>query len=280
MNFKTILVPIDFSANSNNALRYAMQFAHYTKSKIVVFHSNYIPYAFPSPELKKIHEQSEGRKQLMLEYSVDNICKKFKIKKPTNITYLIRRETAVIKNILSAAEDSKAGLIVMGTHGASNIKKVLMGSNTSGVIEKSSIPVLAIPNRHRFKKIETIVYASDLTDLTNEIKKLIPIAKSFESNIEILYLDYWKKGIDALKTKKINDVLERNTFKEIKFVHKKATLKKSMAEYLADYTKKRKSAILVMYPEHQNFFEKLLLGSITEKLSFNLKNPLLSIRKE
>jgi nucleotide-binding universal stress UspA family protein len=279
MNFKNLLVPVDFSANSSNALRYAIQFAQYTGSKIIVFHSNYIPSVFPSSDLKAIHEQSEGRRLMMLEYTVDKVCKKFKLVKPVNITYLIKRETNVVKNILAAADEAKAGLIIMGTHGASGIKKAVMGSNTSAIIEKSDIPVLAIPTRHRFKKIQTVVYASDLENLSAEVKQLAPIAKSFESDIEILYLDYWKKGIDARKTKKINDVLESTTFKNIKFVHKKVSLKKSMAEYLADYTKRKKSSILVMFPQEQSLFEKLLLGSITKKLSFNLKNPLLSIRK-
>ncbi len=280
MGSKTILVPIDFSTNANNALRYAIKFAEITKSKIVVFHSNYIPSMFPTKQLKQIHEQSEGRKQLMLEYNVNSLCKKYKLKKPTTISYLVKRETHVINNILSAVETSKAGLLIMGTHGATGFKKATFGSNTSGVIAKSQVPVLAIPKGYKFKKIETIVYASDLKNLSRELKMLVPIAEPFGAIIEILYLDYWEKGIDEKTQNEIDTILKKHPYKKIQFVHKKVSIEKSMAEYLKKYSKRSGSSVLAMFPENQNFFESLFFSSITEKLSFNLKRPLLSIRKE
>jgi nucleotide-binding universal stress UspA family protein len=280
MSIKTILVPVDFSSGSNNALRYALQFAALTKSKIVVFHSNYLPTLFPSTELKKIYEQSEGRKQLMLEYVVDKLCKKYKLKKPDNINYMVMRETKVVDNILSAAETCKADLIVMGTHGATGFKKILFGSNTAGVVSKSSIPVLAIPQRHKFKKIESIVYASDLKNMGHELKALLPIAEPFDATIEILYLDYWDKGIDDKQQMEIDKALKRNSYKKIELVHKKVSIHKTMIDYLNRYSQKSHASILVMFPETQNFFEKLFFSSVTKQLSFNLKKPLLSIKKE
>jgi nucleotide-binding universal stress UspA family protein len=280
MSIKTILVPVDFSSGSNNALRYALQFAITTKSKIVVFHSNYLPSMFPSAELKKIHERSEGRKQVMLEYVVDKLCKKYKFKKPANISYLVKRETNVINNVLSAAETAKADLIVMGTHGATGFKKILFGSNTAGVISKSTIPVLAIPQRHKLKKVESIVYASDLKNLTNELKALLPIVSPFDATIEILYLDYWKKGIDDKQQMEIDKAMKKTPYKKIELVHKNVSIHKTMIDYLNKYSKRSHASMLVMFPETQNFFEKLFFSSITKQLSFNLKRPLLSIRKE
>jgi len=280
MDLKTILVPVDFSANATNALRYAIQFAQVTKSKLVVFHSNYLPYTFPSPKIKKIHEQSEGRKQLMLEYIVTTTCKKYKLKKPADVVYLVERETSIIDNILAAAETTQSGLIIMGTHGATGFKKVMFGSNTSAVIEKSEVPVFAIPPRHKFKKIGTIVYASDLKNIANELKTLIPIARPFDATVEILYLDYWNKGVDEKTFKQLNDTINKSQYKKIKFIQKEVKIKRTMEEHLKRYVKKRKNSILTMFPENQNFFEKLFFSSVTKDLSFNLNKPLLSIRKD
>jgi nucleotide-binding universal stress UspA family protein len=280
MSIKTILVPVDFSAGSNNSLRYALQFAAITKSKIILFHSNYLPTVFPSAELKKIHERSEGRKQLMLEYVVDKLCKKYKLKKPLNLGYLVTRETKVVTNILSATETTKADLIIMGTHGATGFKKILFGSNTAGVISKSPIPVLAIPQRYKFKKVESIVYASDLKNLVHELKTMLPFAQPFDATIEILYLDYWNKGIDDKQQMEIDKALRKNSYKKTDLVHKKVSIHKTMIDYLNRYSKHSKVSMLVMFPESQNFFEKLFFSSVTKQLSFNFKKPLLSIRKE
>lgn len=280
VNLKTILVPIDFSSNANNALRYAMKFAEATKSKLVIFHSNYIPSMFPSAEIKKIHEQSEGRKQMMLEYTVASICKKYKIKKPATISYVVKRETDVVNNILSAADACKAGLIIMGTHGATGLKKILMGSNASGVIEKSTIPVLAIPSRHKFKKIETVIYACDFKNISAEIKSLTPIAQVFDADIEILHLDYWNKGLDEKSLKILHEAINKSSYKKIKYVEKKAKINKTLQEHIESYTKKRKNSMLAMFPENLSFFEKIFFSSITKKISYNFRKPLLSIKKE
>ena len=64
-------------------------------------------------------------------------------------------------------------LIVMGTKGASGLKKALVGSNTVNVISNIRIPVLVIPEVARFENFINqgkgrIVLATDLDSLENE----------------------------------------------------------------------------------------------------------------
>src|SRR5450432_1125781 len=64
-------------------------------------------------------------------------------------------------------------LIVMGTKGASGLKKLLMGSNTVNVIANIKLPVLVIPEVARFdhflnKGRNRIVLATDLEELQHE----------------------------------------------------------------------------------------------------------------
>ena len=63
-------------------------------------------------------------------------------------------------------------LIVMGTKGASGLKKILIGSNTVNVIANTNLPVLVIPEVARFgnflkKGKSRIVFATDLVLLEN-----------------------------------------------------------------------------------------------------------------
>ena len=64
-------------------------------------------------------------------------------------------------------------LIVMGTKGASGLKKILIGSNTVNVIANTKVPVLVIPEVARFENFlkkgkNRIVLATDLDLLENE----------------------------------------------------------------------------------------------------------------
>jgi hypothetical protein len=64
-------------------------------------------------------------------------------------------------------------IIVMGTKGASGLKKMLIGSNTVNVISKIKVPVLVIPEVARFENFlkkgkDRIVLATDLDELENQ----------------------------------------------------------------------------------------------------------------
>ena len=270
---KTILVPTDFSNNANNALKYANDFATATANKIVLLHAytplvgkyNIIPGIVA--EDIAIEKKGNGKKleKVRNKYLSVPCIELVKIGDP-------------IDEIIETAQNTKSQLIIMGTHGASGLKRILFGSNTSAVISKSTIPVLAIPQRYSFKKINTIVYASDLNNTINELKHIIPIAKQLDATIEILNLDYmYNKNGDkkSLIEKKIKSL----SYKKIKLIEQKATIEQTMIEQIKKYLVKRKPQILVMFPEDKAWFDKLFIGSKTEELANQLKLPLLSIRK-
>lgn len=270
---KAILVPTDFSTNANNALKYANAFAQAAKNKLVLLNVykpivgkyNIIPgiIAEETATAKK-----ESKKKLM------SLCNKY-VK--TSCTELVEVGDPT-DEIMEAAQKNKSSLIIMGTHGATGLNRILFGSNTSAVISKSNIPVLAIPQRYRFRKIKTIVYASDLKNAVNELKHLISIAKPLNATIEILNLDYgW--GSNAEKKKLLERKIKSLSYKKIKLVEQKANIEQTMSEQIKKYLKKRKSEIFAMFPEEKSWFDKIFISSKTEELAYQLKVPLLSIRK-
>jgi len=270
---KTILVPTDFSNNANNALKYANDFAQLVNNKIILLHA-YIPLVGKYNIIPGLISED-----IAIE---NNKCKK-KLEKLRS-KYLKAKNTGSVKigdpidEIIDTANKNKSQLIIMGTHGSSGLKRVFFGSNTSDVISKSTIPVLAIPQRYRFKKIKTIVYASDLKNTINELKHIIPIAKQLDATIEILNLNY-----SYNKNENKNSILEKKikslSFKKIILVEQKASIEKTMNEQIKNYLAKRKPEILVMFPENKAWFDKLFISSKTEELANQLKLPLLSIRK-
>jgi hypothetical protein len=84
---------------------------------------------------------------------------------------VIARGTLVpgLKKIIKSHE---ASLIVMGTKGASGLKRILIGSNTVNVMAKVKVPVLVIPEVARFENFlkkgkNRVVLATDLDELKN-----------------------------------------------------------------------------------------------------------------
>lgn len=270
---KTILVPTDFSNNANNALRYAGAFAQAMQSELKILHVsinvigryNRVSDLF----LEEIADlKKKSKKQL------EKLCDKY-AKTPCSI--LVETGNPVNK-IIETSKKSRADIIIMGTHGASGLNRILFGSNASETISKSEIPVLAIPQRYRFKKIDTIVYASDLKNPVNELKLLIPIAKNLDATIEILNINYgWEQ--DNIKRKELERKIKLLNYKKIKLIEQKASVENTLPEHINKYLKKRKPEILAMFPEKKSWFDKVFNLSNTEGFSYNLKIPLLSIRK-
>lgn len=63
-------------------------------------------------------------------------------------THLAKGETA--STILNYAENWNADLIVMGTHSHSTLEKLLIGTETSKVIENTDIPVFLVPIKKEY----------------------------------------------------------------------------------------------------------------------------------
>lgn len=271
---KTILVPTDFSNNANNALKYANDFAKAMNNKILLLHS-YLPLVGKYNMISGMVAEDIAIQKKSSEKKLEKVSSKY-VKVPSS--HLVKIGDP-IDEIIDTAEKSKSQLLIMGTHGASGLKRILFGSNTSEVISKSNVPVLAVPQRYRFKKIDTIVYATDLNNTINELKHIIPIAKQLSATIEVLNVNYgYNKNDDTkpLLEKKIKTL----SYKKIKMVEQKATIEQTMIEQIKKYLVKRKPQLIVMFPEDKAWFDKLFISSKTEELANQIKLPLLSIRKK
>ena len=270
---KKIIAPTDFSNNANNALRYASAFAQETAGKLILLNV-YTPSVGRYNMIRGIIAEETALAQNQSKKQLKKLCNKY-VKVPCNTLVKVG---SPVNEILNSSKDSKADIIIMGTHGETGLKRILFGSNTADVISKSQIPVLAVPPRYRFKKIKTIVYASDLKNSINELKLIVPIAKQLNATIEILNLDYgWDNNAD--KKKLLERKIKSLSYKKIKLVEQKASIEKTMLEQIKKYLQKSKPEILVMFPEDKAWFDKIFISSKTEELAYLLNLPLLSIRK-
>jgi hypothetical protein len=95
-----------------------------------------------------------------------------------------------VDEILLYSSENKADLIIMGTLGANKLSKMIFGSNTESIIEKSECPVLAVPSGCTYRPPKRILFATNFSfkDLEG-VKKLALIAKAFESEIILGHVD-------------------------------------------------------------------------------------------
>jgi nucleotide-binding universal stress UspA family protein len=273
-----ILVPTDYSQEAKNATLYAFQFAQHTGSSILLYHAmpSVIPISdIPYENYYLDEKQEEGL--LLSSYNkllIENNLNPDLVK----VTPIVDQQNLVHVGISFCAKNNQCDMVIMGTHGASGIKKMFLGSNTSQYIANASLPVIAVPATYRFEPIYHLVYASDLHDLTEELGVLTPFAEVFHAALEILYFDYAGPESEQLMID-AKTLLATQPYKNVKLSIKRGTIHLSVAENLKNQIESASTQLLVMVSGEHSWFDNLMIGSNAQQMVLAPKIPLLVLRK-
>lgn len=192
---KKILIPIDFSEHSEYALKVAATLAKKNNASLVVLHMMGLSEAV----LTKV----ESEKMFEAIYYMKLAEKRFSDFLDKDYLEGITVETTVqnykeFHEINSVAEDFKADLIVMGSHGSSGLKEVFVGSNTEKVVRTSNVPVLVVKNEMDDFKMEKVVFACDFnTDFIKPFKEAYTFFKSVGATFQVVFVNLPEKFMSS-----------------------------------------------------------------------------------
>ncbi len=150
ISLKRILVPIDFSQPSKNALRYATSFAKHFRAELLLV---YVvePAVYPGdlsfgqigiPHIEK-EMRERGKKELerlVKEHVAGQVASRAKIR--TGKPFL---------EIIGMAKEEDVDLIIIATHGHTGVEHIIFGSTAEKVVRKAPCPVLVVRSEeHEF----------------------------------------------------------------------------------------------------------------------------------
>lgn len=139
--FTHILVATDFSEASRCALDLARRLARESGAALTIAHTCEMPafgdLAVPADLLTPVVENARSRAEELVG-AIRDECPRVKA---------VVRVGAPWEQILAAAEEVRADLIVMGTHGRRGLAHALIGSVAERVIRLARIPVLTVASR-------------------------------------------------------------------------------------------------------------------------------------
>lgn len=143
--FKHILIPVDGSATASMAVDKAIGLARAFKSEVTAI---YVidPYPFAGIGTDAVFGQQQylAAAQAESTQAVDAVKRAFE-QAGLKANALVIEGHAIYQNILEAAEQAGADLIVMGSHGRrSGLEKLVLGSVTQRVVSHAHIPVLVV----------------------------------------------------------------------------------------------------------------------------------------
>lgn len=182
---KRILVPIDFSEYSVDALKVAAKVAKKNNFEIILLHILEMPHLSNDP-----FGNSNSIPEIIFfkNKAIDKLEELMDSEFLEGIEVLESIElNKVDLGVIDAAAKNHVDLIIMGSHGTSGFKELLVGSNTEKIVRHSKIPVLVIKKEEAEFKPNHIVFASDFSEETKEpFAKMLEFSKIFGSKLSLV----------------------------------------------------------------------------------------------
>lgn len=262
MYIKKILLPLNYSSCSLNALNYAASIANKFEAKLLIVHSlddeTSDVKERKSEQIKKINDIINNNPQLV------NI-----------MTDIVVTEKAKKEAILWANDTFDIDLVIMGTDGIKSPYDELAGTFTYQIVSDSDRPVLTIPPDFEYKDLNKIGFGVDfkLIDHTSALDIILEFAYAYNSELEMFHIEKYteeKELLEVYESAKLNDYFDGVN-------HNFITVKNnSLWEGLERYLEQSKPDLLVVMPRKYSFFEWLSHKSLSREVVQHIKLPVLT----
>lgn len=276
MNLRHILCPVDFSDLSALALRYAALIARCGNARLTVAYANSFsppPYFTESrmAELERQFRESMREAEAALR---DFVKRELGPEAAAAAGFRVT-EAAPADAIWRIARESKADLIVMGTHGRSGVSRLMLGSVAERVLRESAIPVLTVrgdtgaelaPPRNILCPVNNTPAARKAIEAAAEL------ARCFDGNVVALHVkdDDPAREIGDLCAWLPEKARPNCTLREL-------TGGADAATEIVSLARETPCDLLVIGSQHRRFFDSTVLGSTTARVVRHAPCPVLTV---
>jgi nucleotide-binding universal stress UspA family protein len=270
---KQIIVAIDFSKTSLNALEYGIHIANKAKADVqMVWVDN-----TTSEEVifEGFAHEERNEKVLLLKELQEKYSKSLSGGK---LEYKTRKGKVYIE-LAQQAKAQNADLIIAGTHGVSGYEEYWIGSNAYRIVTNAPCPLITLRQDCKVGDIHKIIIP---IDSSQETRQKIPIASQiaelFNSEIHVLSLySTTLKSVHRRVDNYAKQVMDYFSEKKIRFVA--VTLESdNITRTTIDYADTVKADLIAIMTEQETTTANVFLGTDARQLINHSPVPVLSMR--
>jgi nucleotide-binding universal stress UspA family protein len=271
-----ILVAIDFSGDSMNALEHAILWANNLKVHLRLIHvKRYekldIPFYYQDVATDQTASVGD-----FFNYIIQKYGEKYNV--PGGVIDFIIREGRIHTEICLQAEQDQVSVIILGTHGVSGFEELWIGSTAFKVVSNATCPVLTI--RHGFpgNSPAQIIMPIDVTKETRQKVPLVAdIAEAFSAVVHVLGVhETGTKEVITRVNQYVEQVSEYLANREIAFV---SDIRNggNITNLIIDYAKEIDADLITVMTEQTERPENIWLGAYAQQMVNHSPIPVLSI---
>jgi nucleotide-binding universal stress UspA family protein len=271
-----IVLLTDFSPLSRVAIRFALRMAGPLHTEFTLL--NVVRLEGPSKanlKLKHIEKlllqaaEEEGKRM------VEEL--KAEVKGDYTLRFKAVQAHTVARAVTNFTAKNSTNMVVMGSRGASTLKKARMGGTAVSVIDDCPVPVLAIPDFAEYKSLRNLVYASDLKNVQKELEILTEFAAIYGSHIHMIHVVPVLDKKTEIARKAVEELIAKQKYTKIDF---RILIDENIPAAIDQFIKDTQAELLTTFTHHLNLFEKLFALSVTRTLAYQGTIPLLALKRK
>jgi nucleotide-binding universal stress UspA family protein len=281
MEMKTLLIPVDFSATSENALKYAAEFCKDRGvERIILLKSYYISlYAqlLPTADFVQLSADDIRNERQKIQQKLKETGEKL-IKKcnPSITVETVISDLPLLRAVHELIEEEHPGLLLMGSDNITYLDETYIGDQVITIAKTSTVPVLLVPDGVRYKKIKQALLPCDFAAISR-----LGLLKVFHSTqkwphpeLMVLNVDQKQKHLvhGNEPTDSLKKLLENYQYK----VYYSAD--KNIVNGILSFAKTYEVQLIISLPGKNSFFYNLTHRSITDALALNTHHPVLILK--
>jgi len=270
---KKILVAIDFLECSVNALAHAVSIAGKAGADLEMVwvnkpdNSKDIFKLDPDSMMKEVEKRFQ---KLINDFGPEIGAGK--------MTYTIR-DGKIYSEIVSAADESNADLIIVGTHGASGFEEFWIGSNANKIVSSARKPIITIRGGIDISKPLTKIVLP--LDSTVETRQKLPFTTELAKmcGAEIFVLSVYTTKVSEVRYRVdtyTDQVIEYLEEEEVKFT-RDAIEADNLTKSTIGYAERIQANLISIMTEQERTTTNLWLGPFAQQMVNHSPFPVLSI---
>ncbi len=270
---KKILVAIDFSECSINALEHAITIANKADAALEMM------FVVKPDSSKDLFTEGAQTLSAMVKDKFEELVEKYHKKLgPNKLTYLIK-QGKVYQEIVKEADKKEVFLVIAGTHGSSGFEEFWMGSNANRIVSSLRKPVITIRGGVSIKRdLERIVLPLDSTP---ETRQKVPftayMAQIFNAEVHILKVYTSKVPAMTRKVDSYSDQVVKHLEEEnIRYIVESVQAD-NLTDATIEYALKINANLISIMTEQETSTKNLLLGPYAQQMVNHSPIPVLSM---
>jgi nucleotide-binding universal stress UspA family protein len=274
---KNIVVGVDFSDCSLNALEHAVIIARKAQASLTMVWANHLDYSKEifSVEPENLRQEVQKRfEELTAKYQPQ-------LAPGTQIDFRMEKGK-VYKVICKVAEEKNTFLIVIGTHGSSGFEEFWIGSNANRIVSASTRPILTIrAGVDSNKDLKTIVMPLDSTRITRQKLPITALlAGYFDAEIHIVGV--YTSTADNIRYRVQNYVQQSETYLEKNGIRYRSVFLEAgnITDTVLEYAQKVNANLISIMTEQETTTANLWLGPFAAQMVNHSPIPVLSVHTE